>query len=589
MNAMHALINAPSAELRYTLGLADARRQAQQWNDAIALYRQLEDQLGGQGAFHHNLALCLLGAGEAAQALEQAQQALAAQPTLWQSAVVKARALKALGRTQEAEQLLQSLCQRHPERGEFALELATLTLHETCDARRARDIVQPWLASPAHAVDAQLTGLMASLYDRDDSAEAVNERAITFARNHLERGAAVKIFGSTPRATRTRRPRMRVGLLSPLFNASPVHFFCIGALRQLAGEFDLYFFSRSRREDWATQQLRALATQWFDVKDLGPDALDGALRQHGLDVLLDLGGWMDPLGLKAISTKPAKRMYKWVGGQSLTTGLRAFDGFISDTEQTPAGYERWFTEPLIRLPQGYVTYTPPPYLPAPVAAPEDALILGIIANPVKVSQPFLASLPDALQQRAAQGQPLVLRFIDKRYHHPQLQARIRAALAPATQALGDRLALAWACPAAARRACCSASATPTRICTSCGRRETGASGRGPPSPARRASPSCRPTARAPTTGRWRRPWRNSSAAARWRERRHDALPAGQHARGGRLPWPAGRGPVRHALHRCPHGAPRGHPDGAARRRARLRAAGGGRGRLGLHPHRQPGV
>lgn len=446
MNAMHALINAPSAELRYTLGLADARRQAQQWNDAIALYRQLEDQLGGQGAFHHNLALCLLGAGEAAQALEQAQQALAAQPTLWQSAVVKARALKALGRTQEAEQLLQSLCQRHPERGEFALELATLTLHETCDARRARDIVQPWLASPAHAVDAQLTGLMASLYDRDDSAEAVNERAITFARNHLERGAAVKIFGSTPRATRTRRPRMRVGLLSPLFNASPVHFFCIGALRQLAGEFDLYFFSRSRREDWATQQLRALATQWFDVKDLGPDALDGALRQHGLDVLLDLGGWMDPLGLKAISTKPAKRMYKWVGGQSLTTGLRAFDGFISDTEQTPAGYERWFTEPLIRLPQGYVTYTPPPYLPAPVAAPEDALILGIIANPVKVSQPFLASLPDALQQRAAQGQPLVLRFIDKRYHHPQLQARIRAALAPATQALGDRLALEFIVP-----------------------------------------------------------------------------------------------------------------------------------------------
>lgn len=446
MNAMHAPISTPSPELRFTLGLADAKRQAQQWREAIDLYRLLEAQLAGQGAFHHNLALCLLGAGQPAQALEQSGQALAAQPGLWQSSVVTVRALKALGRTLEAESLLQSLCQQHPERGEFALELATLTLHESCDARRAREIVQPWLGSPAHAVDAQLTELMASLYDRDETAQAVNDRAMAFARNHLERGAAVKIFGSTPRTARTRRPRMRVGLLSPLFNASPVYFFCIGALRRLAGEFDLYFFSRSHRDDWATQQLRPLATQWFDVTDFSADALDASLRQHALDVLVDLGGWMDPIGLKAISTKPAKRMYKWVGGQSLTTGLHAFDGFISDVEQTPAGYERWFTEPLLRLPRGYVTYTPPPYMPAPRPAPEHSHVLGIIANPVKVSQPFLAGLQAVLQERARQGMPLVLRFIDRRYGHPQLQARIRTALQAPQTALGQRLQLEFIVP-----------------------------------------------------------------------------------------------------------------------------------------------
>ena len=48
--------------------------------------------------------------------------------------------------------------------------------------------------------------------------------------------------------------------------------------------------------------------------------------------------------------------------------MRAFDGFITDRHQTPAGFERWFTEPLVRLPLGYVTYTPPPYMPAPVPA-----------------------------------------------------------------------------------------------------------------------------------------------------------------------------------------------------------------------------
>lgn len=443
---MQALTTTPPPELRHTLGLADAKRQAQQWQEAITLYRRLEAQLAGQGAFHHNLALCLLGAGQPGEALAQAEQALAAQPGLWQSAVVQARALRELGRAQEAEQLLQAWCRQQPERGELALELATLTLHDGCDARRARELVQPWLHSPAHAVDAQLTELMASLYDRDDTAQAVNDRAIAFARSHLERGSGVQIFGSTPRTARTRRPRMRVGLLSPLFNASPVYFFCVGALQRLGGEFDLYFFNRGRRSDWATQRLRTLSAQWFDVADLGAEALDEFLRRHALDVLVDLGGWMDPIGLKAISTKPAKRMYKWVGGQSLTTGLRAFDGYLSDAEQTPAGYERWFTEPLIRLPKGYISYTAPSYMPAPLPAPEHAHVLGIIANPVKVSQPFLASLPATLQARAEPGLPLQLRFIDRRYDNPQLQARIRAALAPAQAALGEQLRLEFIVP-----------------------------------------------------------------------------------------------------------------------------------------------
>lgn len=436
-------------DLQTTLRLADQKRNAQQWREAIELYRQLQEQLAGNAALHHNLALCLLGAGELTEALAQADLALAHQPGLWQAAVVKARALTAQGQAVEAARLLEGQQHAHPERGELALELATIALHEECNARRAHELVQPWLASPAHAVDAQLTDLMASLYDREEAAEsaqAVNDRAVAFARAHLERGMASKLFGTTPPAARAHRVRKRVGLLSPLFSCSPVYFFCSGAFSLLSADFDFYFFNRGRRSDWATQELRGLAAKWFDVPDLTAEALDDFVRQHALDVLLDLGGWMDPIGLKAISTKPAKRMYKWVGGQSLTTGLRAFDGFITDAEQTPAGYERWFTEPLLRLPQGYISYTPPSYLPAPQPAPEHAHVLGIIANPVKVSQPFLSGLLHTLRERAQGGLPLELHFIDKRYHHPQLLARIRAALQPALATLGHQVQLKFILP-----------------------------------------------------------------------------------------------------------------------------------------------
>lgn len=438
-----------SPDLQATLSLADQKRGAQQWRDAIVLYRQLEERLAGHAAFHNNLALCLLGADDAPGALGEADLALAHQPGMWQAAVVKARALCALGRAPEAARLLEALCRKGPQRGELVLELASITLHEECNARRARALVQPWLEQATYAVDAQLTDLMASLYDRDESTDrtqAVNDRVIAFARRHLERGVASRLFGTTPPAARARRVRMRVGLLSPMFNCSPVYFFCGEAFRRLQGDFDLYFFSRGRRSDWATLELHGLAAKWFDVPDLSAEALDDFLRQHALDVLVDLGGWMDPVGLKALSTKPAKRMYKWVGGQSITTGLRAFDGFISDAGQTPAGYERWFTEPLLRLPRGYISYAAPRYMPPPRPMPAHAHVLGVIANPVKVSQPFLDGLAQTLVRRQRTDLALELHFIDRRYHHPQLQERIRRALQPATAALGEGLKLDFIVP-----------------------------------------------------------------------------------------------------------------------------------------------
>lgn len=423
--------------LRTTLNLADSKRQAQHWQDAIALYRQLEAQLVGQGVFHHNLALCLLGAGQAAEALAQAERALAARPVLWQSAVVQARALKAMGRWPEAMQQLQGLALQEPQRGEFALELATLALHELCDAHLARQLVQPWLQHPVHGTDAALTDLMASLYEptrcqgqRRDSAHEIHARALQFARQHLQPFDQLTARRAAPRPAPHRR--LRVGLLSPLFNASPVYFFCSGALALLKDDFELVFFSRSRRADWATRELRAMAAQWVDTADLPADALYGVLSQHALDVLVDLGGWMDPVGLQALAAKPATRMYKWVGGQSLSTGLNNFDGFLTDVAQTPAGAEAWFTEPLLRLPHGYVSYSPPPYLPAPAPAPLDAHVLGIVANPVKVSRPFLAALAQHIADNtlgATQpGLPLVLRFIDRRYQYPAVQTRISHAL-----------------------------------------------------------------------------------------------------------------------------------------------------------------
>src|SRR5690606_30634031 len=113
------------------------------------------------------------------------------------------------------------------------------------------------------------------------------------------------------------------------------------------------------------------------------------------------------------------RLYKWVGGQCCTTGLEVFDGYLTDREQTPPALAGLYTEPLVDLGDGYVSYEPPAY--APAAASRERCALGVIANPAKVSAAFLRELDILAAGRA-------VRFIDRRYRHAEVRGRIAAAL-----------------------------------------------------------------------------------------------------------------------------------------------------------------
>jgi len=99
---------------------------------------------------------------------------------------------------------------------------------------------------------------------------------------------------------------------------------------------------------------------------------------------------MDPVALKALSIKPARKMFKWVGGQSVTTGLDSFDGWIGDTWQSPDRLQYLYSEPLVNIAQGYAHYTPPSYMPAIPHSKRDEPV--IFSNPAKLSRAFLKYL-----------------------------------------------------------------------------------------------------------------------------------------------------------------------------------------------------
>jgi predicted O-linked N-acetylglucosamine transferase (SPINDLY family) len=420
-----------ASDIVQLLETADRLRKSGAWQEAAQRYANAQKVQPKNPVVAHNLALCHLASGKNEDAILQSSRALSLDAALWQSGLVLAKALIRTKEKEKALQLLQVLHERHPDNPELRLELATITLHQLGDPVTARKLVKPLLTQPVYAREAKLTTLITELYDRDRglTAEAVNQGFMDFSARYLQLPSG----NSTEAAPRKRGPkckgRPRVGLLSPQFFSSPVYFFAYGALKQLASSVDLVFFHRGSKSDWATEAFRNMACEWMDVSLLGAEQLAARIKGHQLDSLIDLGGWMDPVALLALSGKPARKMYKWVGGQSLTTGLKSFDGFFTDRYQSPRGSEHLFSEPLIRLKSGYVTYTPPSYMPAPHAGQNDELTLGVIANPAKVSRGFMAGLARYHAKWQSRGnRPIRFKFIDYRYQQAAVQERVRQAL-----------------------------------------------------------------------------------------------------------------------------------------------------------------
>jgi len=364
-----------------------------QWARAEQFFRSVVQAQSQHAGAWHNLGVCSLALGKAHVAIQACETAFALSNALWQSQLIKGKASYQLGWVDEAHACFVSVLKADPSNAPARVALADVYMNRLGQPMKAAQIVQPLLLLPDYREDAELTQLMAGLYDRDASADDHNARVMQFSRQSLRLDA-----DSTERLTQQRgrrnsqivRKRPRVGLISPQFCVSPVYFLTIAGWQHVAKGCDIVVFNRGHNQDWATEIFQKLAKQWHNVQEMAAHQLANVLLEADIDVLYDLGGWMDPVALKALSSKPARKMFKWVGGQSVTTGLESFDGWIGDAWQSPEHLQYLYSEPLVNIPQGYAHYTPPSYLPAIPSTKRDEPV--IFSNPAKLSRAFLKHL-----------------------------------------------------------------------------------------------------------------------------------------------------------------------------------------------------
>lgn len=171
--------------------------------------------------------------------------------------------------------------------------------------------------------------------------------------------------------------RLRIGLLSGTLRVHPVGWLTIAGFEALdPAAFELVAFPEHSFDDVIARRFRAIAAEWHPTSGLDDAALAARIRGLGIDILIDLGGYGDLGRMPVCARRVAPVQIKWVGMQNHSTGMPEMDWFITDRWETPEGFERFYSERLLRLPDGYVCYSPP--ADAPDVEPLPALARGHI-------------------------------------------------------------------------------------------------------------------------------------------------------------------------------------------------------------------
>lgn len=189
--------------------------------------------------------------------------------------------------------------------------------------------------------------------------------------------------------------RLRVGFLSASFGRHPVGWLTLAGIEALPRQaIEVVCYSLKPMADALARRFQARADLWRELPRLEDAALAETIRADAPDILVDLGGHGEGGRVTALAHRPAPVQIKWVGAQSGTTGVPGLDWMLTDAWQTPPGSEAHYTEALLRLPDGYVCYTPPPW--APAVGPLPALSRGHVTfgcfnNLAKITPGVLAA------------------------------------------------------------------------------------------------------------------------------------------------------------------------------------------------------
>ncbi|MBL8807328.1 MAG: tetratricopeptide repeat protein [Rhodospirillales bacterium] len=372
-------------------GLGAALLETGQGGEALAvLERTAARAQAPWGPLLANLGNARRASGDLAGAIEALERASACDPDNATTLANRAAILSEAGRIGEAEQCARRALALAPDDGAARANLAACRF----DAGSVAEAIALWRGLPDDRVAASNAIYASNFHDGTDT-----QAIVAASRHWAERFAPPSLAAASTGFARSRDPdrRLRVGFVSPDLRSHSVAWFLLPVLEAFDRTgFELHAFAELPVEDPVTARLRQHFDGWRASDGLDDDALAGAIRAAGIDILVDLAGHTAGNRLGAFSRRSAPVQMTWLGYPE-TTGIAAIDWRLSDaivdTADAPAGSER-----ILRLEGGYHCYRLPDGAPAVRARDAGPVVFASFNNWPKHSPACLRLWADILSR-----------------------------------------------------------------------------------------------------------------------------------------------------------------------------------------------
>jgi predicted O-linked N-acetylglucosamine transferase (SPINDLY family) len=385
-------------EAPFHSNLGNALQALGRLDEAVASYRRALELNPEFADAHGNLGNVLQAQGHLDEAVSCYRRALALLPGHPGAHYNLGTALQALGRLEEAAACFGRAVQLKPDYADAHTNLGN-ALRAAGKADEAVACYRQALELQPNSAAAHSNLLLALQYRADATLSGLAQAHAEYERRlAAPLQAAWKPHGNPPDPER----RLRLGFVSPDLRRHPVGYFLVPFVENLdRDEGEVFCYSNSPEADDLTTRIRAAATTWSDVFGRSDERLAEQIRADRIDILFDLAGHTAGNRLLAFARKPAPIQVSWAGYVG-STGLHAIDYLLADPLQVPPGAEAHYRERVLRLPDGYVCYDPPPY--APPVSPLPALATGQVTfgsfnNPAKLSPQIVAVWARILARR----------------------------------------------------------------------------------------------------------------------------------------------------------------------------------------------
>jgi len=200
--------------------------------------------------------------------------------------------------------------------------------------------------------------------------------------------------------------RIRIGYVSPDFRRHSVSYFFLPTIKNHDRTlFHVYCYSDVATPDDITEEIKAHAETWRPVFTVPDEDLMQKIYEDRIDILIDLAGHTGHNRLPVFARKPAPIQVSWLGYPN-TTGLESIDyRFTDDIADPPGTSDDNHTETLVRLPHGFLCYSPPQSPPTEKKnrADSNTISFGSFNNLSKINEEtvtlwseILAKVPNSL-------------------------------------------------------------------------------------------------------------------------------------------------------------------------------------------------